>query len=90
VDDDLGRRLDSARRFWGASGNQIFPFTADLPEREVFWALADLFDADAFITYAPTQTEMRDFAPDAVDDFLERAGGELAFEVQPTPGRELR
>jgi hypothetical protein len=71
----------------------------------VFWALADRFDADAFVTYAPTRAEMREFAPDvydavmnslrdkvckldvgpeAVDEFLESAEHDIAFNVQPT------
>lgn len=54
-------------RFWGASGNLIFPLTADLGEQEVFWAIADRFDADAFVTYAPTRAEMREFAPRVYD-----------------------
>ena len=59
--------LAAHARFWGASGNLIFPLTADLGEQEVFWALADRFDADAFVTYAPTRAEMREFAPDVYD-----------------------
>jgi hypothetical protein len=98
--------LAAHARFWGASGNLIFPLTADLEDQKVFWALADRFDADAFVTYAPTRAEMREFAPevydtvmsslrdkvseldvtpDAVDDFLERAQQEFAFNVQPAP-----
>jgi hypothetical protein len=97
--------LAAHARFWGASGNLIFPLTADLGEQEVFWALADRFDADAFVTYAPTRAEIREFAPgvyeavmsslrdkveeldagpDVVDDFLEGAEREIAFNVQPT------
>jgi hypothetical protein len=42
--------LAAHARFWGASGNLIFPLTVGLGEQEVFWALADRFDADAFVT----------------------------------------
>jgi hypothetical protein len=97
--------LAAHARFWGASGNLIFSLGADLEEQEVFWALADRFDADAFVTYAPTRAEMREYAPGvyetvmsslrakaeeldvgphAVDDFLEGAEREIAFNVQPT------
>ena len=55
--------LAAQARVWGASGNLIFPLTADVAERELFWELADRFDADAFVTYAPEWTEMRELAP---------------------------
>lgn len=95
--------LAAHSRFWGASGNLIFPLTADFREQEVFWALADRFDPDAFVTYAPTRAEVREFAPgvyetvmsslreqvsnadvgsDAAEDFLERAGREIHFDVE--------
>jgi hypothetical protein len=97
--------LAAHTRFWGASGNLIFPLTDDLGEQEVFWALADRFDADAFVTYAPTRAEMREFAPaayeavmsslknkaekleigpDGLEDFLEEATRQIAFNEQPT------
>jgi hypothetical protein len=104
VDDHVRRRPCSARAFLGCVRNLIFPLTADMGEQEVFWALADRFDADAFVPYAPTRAELREFAPavydaamsslrekvskldveqEAVDEYLERAEHEIAFEVQP-------
>jgi hypothetical protein len=97
--------LAAHTRFWGASGNLIFPLTDDLGHQEVFWALADRFDADAFVTYAPTRTEMGEFAPgvyeavmsslrsqaealdigpDGLEEFLDDAGDQIAFNEQPT------
>ena len=59
--------LAAQARIWGGRGNLIFPLTADLADREVFWELADRFDADAYITYAPTWAEVAEFAPAAHD-----------------------
>src|SRR4051794_12248828 len=56
--------LAAHSRVLGAAGNLICPLTADLMEQELFWALADRFDADAFVSYAPTRAEMEEFAPD--------------------------
>jgi hypothetical protein len=55
--------LAAQTRFWGGSGNLIFPLTLDLTDHALFWALADLFDADAYVTYAPTWREVEGFAP---------------------------
>jgi hypothetical protein len=37
--------------------------TKDFTDQEIFWALADLFDPDAFVTYAPTWEEMSKIDP---------------------------
>jgi hypothetical protein len=50
--------LAAQTRFWGGRGNVIFPLTRDLTDREMFWALADIFDADAYLAYAPTWREI--------------------------------
>jgi hypothetical protein len=56
--------LAAQARFWGGSGNLVFPLTEDFAEKELFWALADRFDADAFVTYAPIWGEVEEFAPE--------------------------
>jgi len=76
--------LAAQARVWGASGNLIFPLTADVAERELFWELADRFDADAFVTYAPEWTEMRELAPEAYSarrGRLSRQASELDLEA---------
>lgn len=55
--------LAAQTRFWGGSGNLIFPLSADFTEQEVFWALAEVFDPDAFVAYAPTLAEMERLEP---------------------------
>lgn len=55
--------LAAQARFWGGQGNLILPLTKGFTDSEVFWALADVFDADAFVTYAPTWREMADLDP---------------------------
>lgn len=60
--------LAAQARFWGGHGNLLFPLTKDFTERELFWALADVFDADSFATYAPTWREMADIAPVVYDE----------------------
>ena len=72
--------LAAQTRVWGGSANLIFPLSADLADRELFWELADRFDADAFVTYAPTWAEVAEFAPDAYDvqmSGLRQQAGEL-------------
>ncbi len=56
--------LSAQSRFWGGRGNLLFPLTKDFTDHELFWALADAFDADAFVTYAPTWQEMSDIDPE--------------------------
>jgi hypothetical protein len=77
--------LAAHARFWGASGNLIFPLTADFEDQEVFWALADRLDADAFVTYAPTRAEMREFAP-AVYEAAMSSLREQASKLDVGPG----
>jgi hypothetical protein len=60
--------LAAQTRFWGGSGNLIFPLTLDLADRELFWELADRFDADAFVTYAPSWADVREFAPETYQE----------------------
>ncbi len=55
--------LAAQTRFWGGSGNLIFPLSADFTEQEVFWTLAEVFDPDAFVVYAPTLAEMERLEP---------------------------
>lgn len=56
--------LAAQSRFWGGSGNLIFPLTNDFHQREIFWALADIFDADSYVLYAPTWSEMAEIVPE--------------------------
>jgi hypothetical protein len=55
--------LAAQTRFWGGSGNLVFPLTEDFDQQEVFWALNERFDPDAFVNYTPTWNELRDISP---------------------------
>lgn len=39
-------------RTWGGLGNLVFPLADRSPDSELFWALADRFDADAWGSYS--------------------------------------
>jgi hypothetical protein len=56
--------LAAQSRFWGGAGNLIFPLGDDLTESEVFWAIAEAFDPDAFVTYSPTFGELETITPE--------------------------
>lgn len=73
--------LAAQTRFWGGQGNLLFPRTKDFTESEVFWALADIFDADAFVTYAPTWGEMEDIEPSVYADEMSRWRKEITDRV---------
>jgi hypothetical protein len=55
--------LATQSRFWGGSGNLVFPLTKRFAENEVFWVLAEIFDADAWLHYTPTVGEMEHLDP---------------------------
>lgn len=59
--------LAAQSRFWGGQGNLLFPLTKDFTDYDLFWALSDIFDADAFVSYAPTWSEMEDIAPEVLE-----------------------
>ena len=69
--------LAAQTRFWGGQGNLLFPRTRNFTDNEVFWALADIFDADAFVTYAPTWEEMKDIEPKIYEDEMSRLRKEI-------------
>jgi len=93
-------------RFWGGSGNLVFPLTPDFTDKELFWAIADAFDADAFLTYAPTLGESRHIAPawhaeqitrlraetDSDERFIKEAEDSVIadFELSPNQAEVLR
>ena len=70
---------------WGGGGNLIFPLTADLTERELFWEIADRFDADGFVTYMPTWADVEEFAPKDYAAEMEP----LRHDVQARHGAEV-
>jgi len=76
--------LAAQTRFWGGAGNLIFPLGADFTEHEVFWALADVFDPDAFVVYAPTLAEMERLEPKfyakTIGEYEEKVGGKEGGE----------
>ena len=76
--------LAAQTRFWGGSGNLIFPLNVDFTEQEVFWALAEVFDPDAFVVYAPTLAEMERLEPkfyaETIASYEEKVGGKEGSE----------
>jgi hypothetical protein len=76
--------LTAQTRFWGGSGNLIFPLAADFTEQDVFWALAEVFDPDAFVVYAPTLAEMEQLEPEfyakTIASYEEKVGGKEGGE----------
>jgi hypothetical protein len=76
-------------RFWGGSGNLMFPLTDDLADREIFWAIGDCFDADAYVTYAPTWGEMREFAPTVVEGEMDRLRRKVTSQIDATAAEEF-
>jgi hypothetical protein len=76
--------LAAQTRFWGGAGNLIFPLAADFTEHEVFWTLADVFDPDAFVAYAPTLAEMELLEPKfyakTIAEYEENVGGKEGGE----------
>jgi hypothetical protein len=50
-------------RMWGGSGNLVFPLTRDAFERQLFWELADRFDADSWAVYEVTHGDLETLAP---------------------------
>lgn len=74
--------LAAQTRVWGGIGNLVFPLTPDFTEKEVFWQLADRFDADAFVTFTPTVGDMETIDPKwfGEREAALRAHGTLASE----------
>jgi hypothetical protein len=82
--------LAAQTRVWGGSGNLIFPLTTELADHALFWKLADLLDADAFVTYAPTWAEVREFAPAAYDTHMEKVRRQASgLDVEPSAVDDL-
>ena len=73
--------LAAQSRFWGGRGNLLFPKTKDFTDHELFWALADIFDADAFVTYAPTWREMADIQPAIFEDQMSSLREEITERI---------
>jgi hypothetical protein len=80
-------------RYWGGRGNLLFPLSANLTDQELFWELADRFDADAFVTYAPTWRELQEFGPQLYDHhmtkFRAEAGAKFDAEDVDDLARQL-
>ena len=55
--------LASQSRCWGGRGNLIFPMSGDMKDRELFWELADRFDADVFVLHEPTYADIEEVLP---------------------------
>jgi hypothetical protein len=77
--------LAAQATFWGGSGNIVLPLTRDFTTNELFWELADLFDADAFVVYAPTWDEWAEIAPRA----HRRSMAKLRADVETKHGKNV-
>jgi hypothetical protein len=81
--------LAAQSRLWGGSGNLILPASADIADNELFWALAERFDADYFAVATFTYGDMRLVNPEWYDEWL--ANQEQAMDRDiPEAGSEDR
>jgi hypothetical protein len=75
--------IASQTRFWGGSGNLILPLPRAGIDDGRFWAIAEIFDPDAFLIYSPTLGEAQEIAPlvvDGWDEDLRHRMGEQGFD----------
>jgi hypothetical protein len=56
--------LAAQSRLWGGSGSLILPATDDIADNELFWALAERFDADCITSATFTRADLREVNPD--------------------------
>lgn len=61
--------LAAQSRLWGGSANLIIPVTGDLVEHPLFWALAERFDADYFVSAAFTCRDVGIASPGWMDQW---------------------
>lgn len=55
--------LASQSRLWGGEGNLVFPATPDIEDSELFWALAERFDADYYVSASFSRRDLGDANP---------------------------
>jgi hypothetical protein len=76
-------------RTWGGLGNLVFPLTDQSLDGELFWALADRFDADAWATYSVGVGDMETLDPKWFRERLARVRGQLESFEEPVPEEEI-
>ncbi len=72
--------LAAQSRCWGGSANLVLPFSVDLKDRDLFWELADRFDADTFVTYEPTYADTQEILPAWHKSFMAKQRAEFTKE----------
>jgi hypothetical protein len=65
-------------REWGGSGNFVLPLRADTKERDVFWALVELFDADWWGVYGGSHCELEELDASIYATWRQQLDHELA------------
>ena len=64
--------LAAQSRCWGGSANLLFPISGDMKDRDLFWALAERFDADTFVAYEPRYSDVAEILPAWYKAWVER------------------
>ncbi len=50
-------------RIWGGQSNLLFPLSEDFTNKEAFWRIAETFDPDSFVVYAPSWQDISEISP---------------------------
>lgn len=77
-------------RTWGGLGNLVFPLTDRSMDSELFWALADRFDADAWTTYLVTVADMETLNPKWYRARMDHLRGQMERFDAPVPEAEIQ
>jgi hypothetical protein len=81
--------LAAQSAMWGGQANLVFPATDDIPDSELFWTLAERFDADYFVSAAFTRRDVGEANPDWLAEW--QAGAEEAMDRDiPEASPEVR
>jgi hypothetical protein len=72
--------LAAQGRCWGGSANLLFPLSDDLTDNDVFWELADRFDADMYVAYSPVYADVQEILPDLHKSFIDRQRARFTSE----------
>jgi hypothetical protein len=80
--------LASQSRLWGGSGSVLFPAEDGLAENELFWALAELLDADYLATASFTHRDFFELDPAAGESWAEQERAAMDRDIPGAPANE--